>query len=198
MQFQDIRTTGTPGFYIVVGRPVWVLFDALIGYIEMGAELVTPTATYLFAGNFYGPWTYVDLIDTAGTDRLQSRIDFASDANFVYLDTFQLTVNPLGPGPVAYYFTMDPLPANPNLPPVNPTERPANLGQLELVLSPGGIPTIQWKSTSGFKYRVTYKDSLAAEAWSSLGEVVAAGGTASLEDRHAAESSHGYYCLELE
>jgi hypothetical protein len=198
MQFQDIRTTGTPGFYIVVGRPVWVLFDVRIGYIEMGAQLVTPTATYLFGGNFYGPWTYVDLIDTAGTERVQSRIDFASDANFVYMDAFQLTVNPLGPGPVAYYFTMDPLPANPNLPPANPTERPKNLGQLELVLSPGGIPTIQWKSTPGWKYRVSYKDSLTAAVWSSLGQVVATAVTSSLEDPRAADSSHRYYRLELE
>ncbi len=198
MQFRDIRTTGTPGFYIVAGRPAWVLFDALIGYIEMGAQLATPTASYLFGGNLYTAWTYVDLIDTAGTDRIQSRIDFASDGRYVYLDAFQLTVNPLGPGPVVYYFTMDPLPDDPNLPPINPNERPTDLGQLDLVLSPGGVPTIQWKSTPGWKYRVTYKDSFAAAAWSSLGEVLATAATSSLEDAKAADSSHRYYRLELE
>lgn len=188
MQFEDIRTgMGTVGFFQVGGRPAWAQFYASTGGVAMGAQLVTPTQSYLFNGTFYDTWTYVTLVPGDGSETFLARVDFPFDANFVYMDRFTLTSNPLGPGtPTAYYFQL-----------AVPTSPPGpDLKLTGITLSPGGTPKIQLATTPGSTYRLLSKDRLNAPTWNLVSEITATNNSVTIEDRTNGGVAQRFYLVQ--
>ncbi|MCI0537364.1 MAG: cadherin repeat domain-containing protein [Verrucomicrobiales bacterium] len=108
--FEDLRIGVSPaGFVLAGGRPAWVRREALNGRIYLGAEVLTPTAAYVLNGDVASTsdWGYADATRTDAFERFLVRLDFPSDENFVYLDGFSLTPNPLDGGSSVYHFELD-------------------------------------------------------------------------------------------
>jgi hypothetical protein len=118
ISFEDLRIGVNPaGFFLAGERAAWARQDALNGRIYVGAEVLTPTARYVLNGDVQSTsdWGYADAVRTDAFERFLVRLDFSSDANFVYIDRFSLTPNPLDQGSTIYYFTLD-VPAPPGTP----------------------------------------------------------------------------------
>jgi hypothetical protein len=71
--------------------------------------VVTPTARYLLNGTVESTsdWGYANAVRTDAIERFLVRLDFPSDANFVYIDRFSLTPNPLDGGSTVYSFELN-------------------------------------------------------------------------------------------
>jgi hypothetical protein len=182
--FEDTRSgINPPGFFLAGGRPAWARKNALIGRILLGGEVATPTAQYTFFGEVVSTsdFGYMDVTLTGGFERFRVRLDLTADADFVYIDRFDLVVNPFDPPTVTTYrFQLD-----------IPTAKVTRL-----VLSPDGTVTVHWEGSPNSTCRLLAKDDILAPTWTFVGQTVMTANTATLEDRTARGIRQRYYSVE--
>ncbi len=92
----------TPGFKFVgdlqgAEAVATVQVQQLPSYLEMAAEIVSPTAHYLFLVALVGDSGYGDMVDVLYGERMRVHVQLE-------LDGFTLTVNPFGGGGATAYF----------------------------------------------------------------------------------------------
>ncbi len=120
--FEDVRIdVNPPGFFLVGERPAWARQEPLNGRIYIGAEVLTSTARYSINGTVDGTsdWGYADAVRIDVIERFLVRLNFPSDQNFVYLDRFTLTANPLDGGST-YLFILAGQPTENHRPQIDP------------------------------------------------------------------------------
>lgn len=144
--FEDVRIdVKPPGFILVGGRPAWARQDPLNGRIYIGAEVLTSTARYSLNGTVDGTsdWGYADAVRIDVIERFLVRLNFPSDPNFVYLDRFTLTANPLDGGST-YLFILAGQPAENHRPQIDPIP-----DQVVVQQHPLGVPVRGTDSDAG-------------------------------------------------
>lgn len=118
IEFEDVRIgPNRIGFFYAGGRAAWARQTATNGRIYVGGEVSTAAARYGLNGDVDGvaAWGYADAFRLDAFENFLVRLDFASDGNYVYIDAFALTPNPLEAGQPTYTFTLD-VPPPPDYP----------------------------------------------------------------------------------
>jgi hypothetical protein len=80
---------------------------------------------------------------------------------------------------------------------VTPIKAEPALGQINVGLSTQGLPTFQWQTQVGRRYRIEFKNTLNDLVWQTLNEFVATGTAASATDQDAANAPERYYRVVL-